>query len=138
MNIVFTGTKRTMLIAGSLIMTALGGGITYDGTNSLTTRSGSIKNDGSTGVNDGSIVSTVANLSFFSGGIYEHALNGGTIPATTWDAASTCLITGITSTVPTVESFAPSFGNFTWNCTSQNADLTLAGYLNIVNATLKF
>jgi len=66
-------------------------------------------------------------------GVYQHALNGGAIPTATWDAASTCLVTGITTTVPTVTSFNQSFGNFTWNCTGQTATVSLVGNLTTIN-----
>ena len=133
MNIAFTGTNNTMLIAGTLTLNASGGGSSYDATNSLTTVSGSIKNDGSAGGTDGTITSTAANLSFLSGGTYEHALDGGTIPTANWNAASTCLISGITNAVPTVESFAQSFGNFTWDCATQTSGISLIGNLSNIN-----
>jgi len=48
---------------------------------------------------------------FNSGSTYTHAQNGGTIPTATWNAASTCNITGITSTAP--GGLGQTFGNFT-------------------------
>jgi hypothetical protein len=133
MNIIFSGAGNIATIAGTFIVTDVLEGSSYDATNSTTTVTGTFKNDGSTGGTVGTITSTVSNLVFASGGIYQHALNGGTIPTATWNAASTCLVTGITTTVPTVASFNQSFGNFTWNCTGQTAAVSLIGNLTTIN-----
>ncbi len=74
-----------------------------------------------------------------SGGIYEHAQDAGTIPIATWNANSTCLITGVTSsTLP--NNFAQTFGNVTWNCGAQasgnsltNANYRYMGTLKVQN-----
>ena len=49
---------------------------------------------------------------------YEHAINGGTIPPAAWNAASNCNITGITNNAPLGGN--QTFGNFTWDCLTQN------------------
>ena len=67
-------------------------------------------------VNSGAI-NPVGAISFNSGSIYQHAINGGVIPRATWNDESTCLITGIT--VSALSGFDQSFGNFTYNCTGQ-------------------
>lgn len=43
-------------------------------------------------------------------GTYEHALDGGTVPAFSWDVASTCLISGTTDNAPA--GLDQTFGNF--------------------------
>lgn len=126
-------TNLTMQISGTLIIKAIGGGGLYNATNSLTTVTGSIINDGSGGGTAGSITSTSANLSFSDGGQYVHARNGGTIPTATWDAASTCNITGVTNAMPTATSFNQTFGNFTWNCTGQSSNMSLGANLKTIN-----
>jgi len=77
---------------------------------------------------------------FLSGGKFTLARNGGgggVVPTATWDANSTCEITGITSTVP--PGLGQSFGNVTWNCSGQTVNsaignaLTTQGDLNIQN-----
>jgi|GEM_PF-819741 len=71
-------------------------------------------------VNSGTITTT-GTLVFNSGSTYQHARNAGSVPIATWDPASTCNITGSTnSTLPTNIN-TQTFGNFTWNCTSQAA-----------------
>src|SRR6218665_3874891 len=81
-------------------------------------------------------VVTAISMNVASGGTYRHNQNGGAIPTATWNAASTCAVTGVTTIVPTVATFNQSFGNFTWNCPSQTADLSLVGELVTVNGNL--
>jgi len=119
MTIAYSGSNQTMSIAGTLNVTATGS--VYIATNGLTTVTGTLISSG------GTITSTAANLTIASGGIYQHARNGGPIPTATWNAASTCLVTGITNTIPSA-GLGQSFGNFTWNCTGQFAAINnLAG-----------
>jgi len=68
---------------------------------------------------------------FESGGKYQHNLNGGTIITATWDPASTCEVTGATTSQP--GGLGQAFGNFTWNPEAQAANnLNLAGGLTNV------
>ncbi len=53
-----------------------------------------------------------------SGGTYQHNINGGTIPTATWDANSTCSVTGVTTSICTTAT--STYGNFIWNCPGQN------------------
>lgn len=133
LGIAFTGTNRTMSIAGSLNLTDVGEGTSYNASNSVTTVTGILKNSDGSGGTVGTITSTAANLIFASGGTYQHDLNAGTIPTATWNTGSTCSVIGVTTTVPTVASFNQAFSNFTWNCPSQTGDLSLIGELLTVN-----
>jgi hypothetical protein len=97
-------------------------------------------------VNSGSITTT-GTLVFNSTSAYQHNQNGGTIPTATWNAASTCSVTGIIDTAPS--GFGQTFGNFVWNCPSQtiaaystdgditvNGNFTLsAGFFDLSNGT---
>lgn len=125
MNIAFSAATVSSSIAGSLVLTPTGGGSSYVATNSTTTVTGTISNTG------GTITSTASNLSFSSGGIYAHAMNGGVIPTATWNAASNCNITGITGTAPT--GLSQAFGNFTWDCIGQTTGFLFAGALTTIN-----
>jgi hypothetical protein len=104
-------------------------GITFntDGTSVVTTVTGYLANNGTV------TCTTASKLLFQSGATYEHAQNSGTIPTATWDAKSTCNITGITGTAPS--GLTQSFGNFTWNCTGQTAAISCAGNLSTINGT---
>lgn len=80
-------------------------------------------------VSGGSFVNNAGATSSYSGAaIYNHAINGGTIPTGTWNNTSTCNITGMTTTAPA--GLGQSFGIFTWNC-NQTASIN---YCNINNA----
>jgi len=83
-------------------------------------------NTGSTIANNGylqnSAVSTIVPTTITMGGysVYEHSLDGGTVPTATWASTSTLYFTGMTSTKPTIP--ASNFGNVVWNCTSQGSN----------------
>ncbi|MBI3217902.1 MAG: hypothetical protein HYZ44_00150, partial [Bacteroidetes bacterium] len=84
-------------------------------------------------VNNGTITTT-GTLSFAANSIYQHARDGGTIPLATWGANSTCYVTGIITTNPTLIA-ANSYQNFVWEC-SQTGTRSLAGNLRTVNGNL--
>ncbi len=56
---------------------------------------------------------------------YEHNIDGNAIPTAIWDTLSTLEITGVMNTMP--GGMNQAFGNITWNCYGQTADLTLPG-----------
>ncbi|MGE5798231.1 MAG: T9SS type A sorting domain-containing protein [Ignavibacteria bacterium] len=84
-------------------------------------------------VNSGTITNN-GSMIFNANSIYQHARNDGTIPTATWNASSNCNITGVTTTI-TAGNFGlgQSFGNFSWNCTGQTANISFAGYLTTIN-----
>lgn len=108
-------SSATAAISGTLTVNS---GRTYntDGTSVVTTVMGTI-------VNAGTVTSTTAGkLLFNSGSIYQHNQNGGTVPTATWDANSTCQITGITNANPT--GLAQSFGHLVWNTPGMTGNRT--------------
>ncbi|HUI31035.1 MAG TPA: pectinesterase family protein [Candidatus Acidoferrales bacterium] len=107
-----TGTENITIQSGHTV--------TIDVTLSIT---GYLKNQGTISG------ATASNLAFGSGGTYEHAEIGGSLPTATWGTGSTCLVTGSTSAQPgnTVQNLY----NFTWNCPSQSANVNL-GWDNVV------
>ena len=63
-------------------------------------------------------------VTFNSGSSWEHAIDGTALPAqpnVTWNSGSTCLITGVVSSIPA--NMDQNFHDFTWNCTSQSGTL---------------
>jgi hypothetical protein len=78
-----------------------------------------------TGTTGAISASSGAMIVFESGALYQHAQAAGTIPTATWNANSTCLITGSTSAMPS--GLGQTFGHLTWNCASQSANLSLEG-----------
>ncbi|MDR3667678.1 MAG: pectinesterase family protein [Ignavibacteriaceae bacterium] len=63
-------------------------------------------------------------FTFNNGSTYEHALATGSIPMSTWNTGSTCLVTGITGASP--GNNIQSYYNFTWNCAGQSTNLNLS------------
>ncbi|MCG3209543.1 MAG: hypothetical protein FOGNACKC_03170 [Anaerolineae bacterium] len=113
-----------------------GGTLTVNSGRTLTVNNGSRAPDLSV---NGTVVNYSSNAiamngtaAFGAGSVYQHAVNGGTIPTATWDVASTVLVTGVTTTVPTLASLTQSFGNFTWNSPNQTGDISLSGWLGTV------
>ncbi|TAE10754.1 MAG: BspA family leucine-rich repeat surface protein, partial [Bacteroidetes bacterium] len=68
-------------------------------------------------------------LTFAAGSSYNHQMNGGTIPTATWNQTSTCIISGVTNTMPT--GMGQTFGNLSWDCTTQSATVTFTGTITI-------
>lgn len=60
-------------------------------------------------------------LSFTATGVYDHAINGGSIVTATWDPASTAMVTGMAATNPDYSSLSQVFGNFIWDSKVQTA-----------------
>ncbi len=84
-------------------------------------------------VNSGTIVTSSGNeLVFLADSEYEHARNGGTIPAATWNAGTVCRITGITNTSPAGLNPTGGFYHFQWACTSQSTSIGLDGELRSI------
>jgi hypothetical protein len=109
-------TAKTLLV-NNITLTISGSGAV----------SGTLRNTGAAGT------ITATGLTFNSGGTYDHNRDGGAIPTATWNAASNCNITGVVATVPTVATFAQTFGNLNWNSSGQTAALSLVGNLTTIN-----
>jgi hypothetical protein len=79
-------------------------------------------------------ISASATIVYQSGGKYQHnfTTSAGTIPAATWSSGSTCEVIGYTTNTAATAGVAQSFYDFTWNCPSQTAKVTLTGLLATV------
>jgi len=128
------GTNATIALAANATATIAGtlrNNSTYNAgsTNSVTTITGSV-------INTGSIINSSAErMIFAAGSTYEHARDLGTIPYATWAVTSNCNITGQStdySSQADCSTFNQSFGNFTWNCPAQAAEVSLYGNLKTV------
>ncbi|MCU0420812.1 MAG: T9SS type A sorting domain-containing protein [Cyclobacteriaceae bacterium] len=80
-------------------------------------------------VNAGTISADPAAIQFSDNSTYEHAQNGGEIPAADWGADSECLISGVTNTAPL--NLAQNFYHLTWS-SSQTGNVNLNGALTEV------
>lgn len=133
LGLIFTGTGNINTLAGSLIINSSNGGtVTYNATNTITTVTGTLRNN----TPNGAIVSTASNLILAAGGIYQHGLDGGTLPTANWNAAANCLVTGWTIATTAPAGITQNFGNFTWNAPGQLSDVSFAGALNTINGNL--
>ena len=88
-------------------------------------------------VTNGITLASGATATFEAGGTYQHNQNGGAIPTATWNAASTCAITGWTTGTIFTNGLSQAFGNFTWNNPSQTTNVDLEGFLTTVNGNLE-
>lgn len=78
--------------------------------NVAVTITGSVKNLG------GKFGNSATTLTFGNNGVYEHAVNAGSVPLAIWATGSTVLFTGVVSTMPS--NCNQNFYNLTWNCQS--------------------
>lgn len=74
--------------------------------------------------------SNFGTMNVLAGGTYVHNRDGGTVPNATWNAASTCRVTGVTTTFPSgitnTGSQTNMFGSFEWNCPNQSGQVNFA------------
>jgi len=91
----------------------------FDG--SALTVDGQLINTGTITINDPNL----STVDFNANSTYEHNQSGGSIPDATWNSSSTVSIdVGSTSSPPS--NLDQTFGNFTWNSSSQSGTVNLA------------
>lgn len=134
MTIAFSGSSRTMSIAGSLILPSVGEGAVYSAANSITTVSGNLTSSADGAATTPTITSTSSNLIFTSTAVYEHKIDGGTIPTATWATTSTCSITNTNTDVSGLD--GQTLGNFTYNCPSQTGRCDLESTFTVAGKFL--
>jgi Secretion system C-terminal sorting domain len=78
---------------------------------------------------------TTKTITFSNGSVYEHALNGGSIPKATWSTGSTCLITGAIGNSPSNGN--QNFYNLTWDCVGQTGGLNLGMSGNTIGGNVR-
>ncbi len=124
-NVIINNNGEVDLNSGVTITIKAGTGIDFD-------VYGNFKNSGTVNFNAG------ATMVFENGGGYQHNFTtvGGTVPTATWNTGSTCEIIGYTTYTGNPAGLAQNFYNFTWNCPSQSAGISLGGSLTTVNGNL--
>jgi gliding motility-associated-like protein len=116
--------NNNILISASQTLTVSG---TFNAVSGAITVNGTISNSGTiTGVN--------GSLFFNPASAYIHNRDGGSIPEATWNVTSSCIVTGITGTMPS--GLEQAFGNFIWNCTGQTSAVDLQGAKTTVNGNM--
>jgi len=117
----------TLIIKGTISSTDRNMYVELDGEVGLMASiSGTVKvSDEGTGYGEFRKEGSDPTINFNSGSTYEHNSkeSGSNIPVATWNAGSTCLITGITVSYP--GNLDQSFGNLTWDCPNQTAVFNL-------------
>jgi len=89
--------------------------------------------------NSGTITNAApARLSFGANSVYnhQHTTVAGVIPSATWNATSTCQVTGYTSNAAAPTGLNQTFGHFTWNTPLLENYINLAGVLTTVTGNL--
>ncbi len=125
-----TSAGNTATIAGTLTVNASNTYTTSSSSNVITTVTGTVNNANT-------ISGSSASLLFNSGSVYNHnfTTTGGTIPTSSWDAASTISFTTYTTNTTAPSGIGQSFGNFTWNCTSQTGNINFDNGSLVVRGT---
>ncbi len=116
--VVNTGGK--IIVNSSQTLTIANGTDTYD-----MSVSGNVENSGT--------ITATGAVKFESGGYYKHTGNGGSLVSASWDANSTCEITGLTSAT-SLSNFGgqvTSYGNLIWNCTGQTGWFNATGSFDV-------
>ena len=72
---------------------------------------------------------------FGNGGVYEHDVNGGTLPKAVWSTGSTCLIDSAVGNAPSNGN--QNFYNLTWNCPGQTGGLNLGMSGNVIGGNVR-
>ncbi len=106
-------SNSSALIDGLLIINRR----TFDWSNGFVTVNGTITNNGA------DILSSAPTMQFNANSVYNHDMNGGTIPAATWDATSTVNVNGVTGTAP--GGFNQTFGNLNINGAGITGDISI-------------
>ncbi len=116
------GTSSLAYIAGTLNVNS---GNTYNsnGTSVSTIVAGTLNNYGT-------VTSTTATKFVVNNeGVYNHGINGGTVPTGTWNFNSTCLITGSTTT-QNMSGHGQTYSKFIWDCPLQSHFFVLGENIN--------
>jgi hypothetical protein len=71
----------------------------------------------------GNLDDSPGNWYFHAGSTYQHNVNGSSIPEASWNTTSTCLLTGMTNSLP--DDLDQDFGNLTFNSGSQTGHFKL-------------
>ena len=119
-----SATSRNMTIDATGVLVVNANTFALNGVNNI--------NGTLTRISTGAFTNNSTSITFGANSIYNHNLNGGTIPTATWHLNSTCNLTGMIATAPTLSSFNQTFGNLIWDNTGQttfvNFDATVTTF----------
>lgn len=129
LTIRFTGTGNIVQVNGTLSLN-----IVSNDPGILNTTNSAVNVSGTLIKNGGTLTSTSGTLSFAGGSEYLHQVDGGAIATATWNTGSLCRISGVSTNVPA--GLNQAFSHFTWDASSQAADIFLNGQLTTVNGNM--
>ena len=118
-----TGSNNNILVAsgGTLNMTGASGPFQF---NTMSVSGTLIRDDFGSTYNGSSILVN-------NGGVYRHAVNGGSIPTIIWASGSTFEVTGITAATSFLSGAIQSYHHVVWNCTSQTSAFSFGGLTTV-------
>ena len=122
--------STAMTVAG-LVVIQSGGSNTFAAGSTIT-----INNGGRYRNQDGTITTSASIWTVNSGGVYQHDVDGNTIPLANWNTGSTCEITGVVVTQPS--NLTQSFNNFTYNCPNQTSTENWQGKITTINGDFTY
>jgi hypothetical protein len=116
--------------SGSQTITIVAGDSIY--INVAVTITGTLKNSGRL------VPGSPTNLTIGNNGTFEHAQDGGVIPAATWNTGSTCSVTGTLTATSISGGGNQNFYHLVWNCPTQTANTSIGAYGAVIggNVTL--
>ncbi|MDR3611530.1 MAG: T9SS type A sorting domain-containing protein [Ignavibacteriaceae bacterium] len=89
----------------------------------------------------GKLGNSSTNLTFGNNGVYEHAINAGSVPSAAWGPGSTCLFTAVKDTMPS--NCNQNFYNFSWKCPNNTTAVnlswnnnTIGGNVNVIQGNI--
>jgi hypothetical protein len=83
-------------------------------------------------------ITTNGTLYIDDGGVFENAKNtANTQPIATWHSNSTCIYSGISTSITVPTNFMQTYANLTWNCASQTSNMILESDLPTVTGLFK-
>lgn len=132
----------------------MGGNLTNDGTINMNTNSaaiinGILSNTGTWNLNHNAGIVYLVNgivensggitdsrLNFNAGSFYEHSYttSAGSIPLSTWNAGSTCIVSGYTTNNLAPANLDQVFDNFVWNTPDLTQNIDLGGAFTFLNS----
>ncbi|MDL1894214.1 hypothetical protein FBQ87_15210, partial [Sphingobacteriales bacterium CHB3] len=123
---------QAVIEAGAQVTIIDGSTLTiHDGSDTDLSVSGTLQTNSTSNTSG---ITTNGTIVFNDGGTYVHNVDAGAIPSASWDANSTCAITGVDSTRP--GGLGQIFGNFIWNCTGQTNSISFESNLGGIQGNL--
>ena len=131
-----SSTNSLYIVSGGVLAVANNATLTINN-NAYGSFDGTLKNNGANIIIP-NLNPNTASIHVSSTGTYMHNMDAGTIPYLTWDAGSTCLMSGWKNSTSPPGGLNQSFYNFTWNSAGQqNVTENFSGNLQNIQGDFK-